>query len=82
MFYPLFRFLGLQNDSQDFSMRAMRSRLMAYTKGLEGGRPLRESLGRVTTLEQLVLIARQHLQATHANLPQNFPRGSSPAPYA
>jgi len=48
--------------NEDFAMRAMRSRLMAYTKGLEGGRPLRESLGRVTTLEQLVLIARQHLK--------------------
>lgn len=46
---------------ESFAMRAMRSRLMAYTKGMEGGRHLRESLSHVTSLQQLETIAAAHL---------------------
>jgi hypothetical protein len=41
----------------------MRSRLMAYTRGMPGGRHLREKLSHVTTLQGLCSIAADHLQA-------------------
>jgi len=46
---------------ENFAMRAMRSRLMTYTKGMEGGRHLRENLGHVTSLLELEVIADKHL---------------------
>lgn len=46
---------------ENFAMRAMRSRLMAYTKGMEGGRHLREKLGKVAALSDLENIACEHL---------------------
>ncbi len=48
---------------ESFAIRSMRSRLMAYTKGLRGGRHLRESLGRVTSLSEMNSIAERHLIA-------------------
>ncbi len=44
-----------------FAMRSMRSRLMAYTKGLPGGRFLRESIGRVISFMEIRSIAEKHL---------------------
>lgn len=46
---------------ENFAMRAMRSRLMAYTKGMEGGRHLRENLGHVASIMELEAIAAKHL---------------------
>jgi len=46
---------------ENFAMRAMRSRLMTYTKGMEGGRHLREKLGHVTSFPELEAIAAKHL---------------------
>ena len=42
-------------------LTAMRSRLMAYTKGLPGGKHLRQKLAQVTSLAQLEDIAARHL---------------------
>jgi nifR3 family TIM-barrel protein len=49
--------------SEEFALRSMRSRLMAYTRGMPGGRHLREKLSHVTTLQGLCSIAADHLQA-------------------
>ncbi len=43
------------------AMRAMRARLMAYTRGMPGGARLRSSLQRVESLDQLRRIADEHL---------------------
>ncbi len=51
-------------DSEDFALRSMRSRLMAYTRGMPGGRHLREKLSHVATLQGLCAIAAEHLQST------------------
>ncbi|PWU08581.1 MAG: tRNA dihydrouridine synthase DusB [Verrucomicrobia bacterium] len=48
-------------DDEAFAMRSLRSRLMAYTKGLPGGRPLRECLGRVISFTEITSIAQRHL---------------------
>ena len=44
------------------TMMAMRSRLMAYTKGLPGGKRLRVALCRVESLDQLNEIAAGHMK--------------------
>lgn len=44
------------------AMKAMRGRLMAYTRGMPGGARLRERLSRVTSLEELAEIRDWHLQ--------------------
>jgi tRNA-dihydrouridine synthase B len=43
------------------AMRSMRSRLMAYTRGLPSGARLREKLSQVGSVAELELIAEQHL---------------------
>lgn len=43
------------------AMKAMRARLMAYTRGMPGGPRLRESLQRVTTLDQVRETAQRSL---------------------
>jgi len=48
------------------AMRAMRARLMAYTRGMTGGARLRSSLQRVETLDQLRSIADAHLSGIEA----------------
>jgi nifR3 family TIM-barrel protein len=45
------------------AMKAMRARLMAYTRGMPGGSRLREGLQRVTSLDQVRLVADRHLEA-------------------
>lgn len=42
------------------AMKAMRARLMAYTRGMPGGARLRESLQRIESLQQLQLVAQCH----------------------
>ena len=46
-------------------MHGMRGRLMAYTRGMPGARPLRASLSKVETLAQLDGIIASHLDAPH-----------------
>jgi tRNA-dihydrouridine synthase B len=48
--------------SEEFALRSMRSRLMAYTRGMPGGRHLREKLSHVATLQGLCSIVADHLQ--------------------
>lgn len=47
--------------SETFALRSMRSRLMAYTRGMPAGRTLREKLSHVTSLAELSEIAAIHL---------------------
>ena len=44
---------SLHYGSDIATMRAMRSRLLAYAKGIPGAKPLRAQLARVESLEQL-----------------------------
>ncbi len=44
-------------DKEELAMRAMRARLMAYTRGMSGGARLRESLQKVESLEAVREIA-------------------------
>lgn len=46
-------------------MHAMRSRLMAYSRGLPASRDLRRRFGQVETLEQLAVIRSWHENAAH-----------------
>jgi tRNA-dihydrouridine synthase B len=48
---------------EDMAMKAMRARLMAYTRGLPGGARLRERLSHVATLSELDDIAAGHLES-------------------
>jgi tRNA-dihydrouridine synthase B len=49
---------------EGFAMRAMRSRLMAYSRGMEGGRALRGRMGHITSLTELEDLAEKHLTHT------------------
>jgi tRNA-dihydrouridine synthase B len=53
-----------ENQAEEFTMASMRGRLMAYSKGMPGGRTLRSELQRVTKIEQLEQIREWHL--THS----------------
>ena len=48
---------------EDLAMKAMRARLMAYTRGLPGGARLRERLSHVASLTELEDIAAGHLDS-------------------
>lgn len=50
-----------------FAMKAMRARLMAYTRGMPGGARLREALQRVEALEQIQAIAAAHSAGLQSN---------------
>ncbi len=52
-----------QRGAEQPAMHSMRARLMAYTRGLPGGRLLRTAFSRVETLEGLDAIAEEHLMA-------------------
>jgi tRNA-dihydrouridine synthase len=45
------------------AMRSMRSRLMAYTRGMRSGARLRAALQRVETLDEVRAIAGEHMAA-------------------
>jgi nifR3 family TIM-barrel protein len=51
-------------ESERFAMQGMRSRLMAYTRGMPAARPLRGSLSMVASLMELDGIIERHLQET------------------
>jgi len=44
------------------AMQGMRSRLMAYSRGMPGGRQLRERFAKVESLTQLHAISKEHLE--------------------
>jgi len=48
--------------SEEFAIRSMRSRLMAYSRGMPAGRSLRGLLSHVTTIAELREIAARHLE--------------------
>lgn len=52
---------------ENFAMRSMRSRLMAYSRGMPQGRHLREALGKVVSLDGLSSIADAHAKAVFAS---------------
>ena len=49
-------------------MASMRARLMAYTRGMEGGRQLRGQLSHVASVAELEGIAARHLEEHAAGL--------------
>jgi tRNA-dihydrouridine synthase B len=49
--------------SEKHAMAAMRGRLMAYSKGMPGGRLLRAELQQVSTVAQVEAISARHLEA-------------------
>lgn len=49
--------------NENLAMRSLRSRLMAYSRGMEGSRHLRERLGRVDSLTELEDVAGEHLHS-------------------
>jgi nifR3 family TIM-barrel protein len=52
----------LARGDERFAMQAMRSRLMAYTRGMHSARPLRSALSSVASLTELDVIIERHLQ--------------------
>jgi tRNA-dihydrouridine synthase B len=51
-----------ETDSERHAMSAMRGRLMAYSKGMPGGRTLRAELQQVSSVAQLKAISERHLE--------------------
>jgi tRNA-dihydrouridine synthase B len=51
-----------ETDSERHAMAAMRGRLMAYSKGMPGGRTLRAELQKVSSVTQLEAISERHLE--------------------
>jgi tRNA-dihydrouridine synthase len=52
--------------AEDPAIRAMRARLMAYSKGFPGSKVLREKFQHVSALSQVTAIAEEHLATTSA----------------
>jgi tRNA-dihydrouridine synthase B len=55
------RMVVAESGAEQHAMAAMRGRLMAYSKGMPGGRSLRAELQRVSSLAQVEAISRRHL---------------------
>jgi tRNA-dihydrouridine synthase B len=51
-----------ESDSEEHTMAALRGRLMAYSKGMPGGRVVRGELQQVKSLAQLEGIAERHMR--------------------
>jgi tRNA-dihydrouridine synthase B len=51
-----------ENGSERFVISSLRSRLMAYSKGMPDGRSLREAFQRVTSIEEIETIASRHME--------------------
>jgi len=66
---------------ENFAMRAMRARLMAYTRGMPGGRHLRGALAQVASLGQLEGLVSNHLAELKAGQLELVTDGSSSRPY-
>jgi tRNA-dihydrouridine synthase B len=56
------RMATAERDSERHTMAALRGRLMAYSKGMPGGRTLRAELQRVTSVAQVEAISEKHLE--------------------
>ena len=54
--------VAAEADSERHAMAAMRGRLMAYSKGMPGGRTLRAELQKVSSVTQLEAISELHLE--------------------
>jgi tRNA-dihydrouridine synthase B len=50
-----------ESDSGKHTMAAMRGRLMAYSRGMPGGRTLRGELQQVSSVAQVEAISERHL---------------------
>jgi tRNA-dihydrouridine synthase B len=50
-----------ENGSERFVISSLRSRLMAYSKGMADGRSLREAFQRVTSIAEIGRIASEHM---------------------
>jgi tRNA-dihydrouridine synthase B len=55
------RMVAAEADSERHAMAAMRGRLMAYSKGMPGGRALRAELQHVSSVVQVEAISERHL---------------------
>ncbi len=69
--------------SERHAMQSLRSRLMAYTKGLRGGKHLRQKLATVASISELEDIASWHLTAPDQpwnDDPEDSIAGGSPPP--
>jgi tRNA-dihydrouridine synthase len=53
---------GRRRGGERAAMASMRARLMAYTRGMEGGRGLRGQLSHVASIAELEDIAAKHLE--------------------
>jgi tRNA-dihydrouridine synthase B len=51
-----------ENGSEHFVISSLRSRLMAYSKGMPDGRSLREAFQRVTAIAEIERIASRHIE--------------------
>ncbi len=51
-----------ENGSEHFVISSLRSRLMAYSKGMPDGRSLREAFQRVAAIDEIERIAARHLE--------------------
>ena len=60
------RMATAESDSERHTMVALRGRLMAYSKGMPGGRTLRAELQRVTSVAQVEAISERHLEEAPA----------------
>jgi len=56
------RMAAAESDSERHTMAALRGRLMAYSKGMPGGRTLRAELQRVTSVSEVEAISERHLE--------------------
>ena len=56
------RMAAAESDSERHTMAALRGRLMAYSKGMPGGRTLRAELQRVTSVAEVEAISDRHLE--------------------
>jgi tRNA-dihydrouridine synthase B len=52
-----------EHDSERHTMAALRGRLMAYSKGMSGGRMLRAELQQVSSVVEVEAISERHLEA-------------------
>jgi tRNA-dihydrouridine synthase B len=57
------RMAAAEGDSERHTMAALRGRLMAYSKGMPGGRTLRAELQQVSSVAQVEAISERHLEA-------------------
>jgi tRNA-dihydrouridine synthase B len=63
-----------ESDSERFVISSMRGRLMAYSKGMPGGRSLREAFQRVTSIGEIEALASKHIESQRNPEPDALPR--------